>query len=82
MLSKSRGHVLRVATVFHLLFHVDKEEPLSNEVSEEAIKASVNFIQTSCQQVAYIAGRGTIEEEFQKFQSGGTADKIATSYCT
>ena len=71
MLSKSRGQVLRVATVFHLLFHIDKaEEPLPLQISDAAMKAAVNFIQTACQHAAFIAGRGTIEEELQKFKSG------------
>ena len=47
MLSKSRGQVLRVATVFHLLFNIDSEESLSDMVSDEAIKAAVNFVKVA-----------------------------------
>ena len=44
MLSKSRGHVLRIATILHMLFSIDSENPLSSEVSEMAVKAAVNFV--------------------------------------
>ena len=71
MLSKSRGQMLRIATVLHLLFSIENpDQPLGDEVSERALKAAVNFVQTACQQTAYIAGRGTIEEELQKFKTG------------
>lgn len=71
MLSKSRGQVLRVATILHVLFNIDTEgEPLSSEISETAVKAAVNFIQTACQQTAYIAGKGLIEDEVHQYKTG------------
>ena len=69
MLSKSRGQVLRVASVLHLLFSIDSEDTLSGVVSEEAIIAAVNFVKVACQHSAHIAGRGKIEEEIQKFKT-------------
>lgn len=70
MLSKSRGQVLRLATVLHMLFSLDKTEDLSEEVSEEAIKAAVNFVKLACQQTAFIAGKKTLPEELEKFKCG------------
>ena len=71
MLSKSRGHVLRVATVLHLLFNLDDPyQPLDSVVSEAAVKAAVNFIQVASQQTASIAGRGTMSAELDKFKAG------------
>ena len=70
MLSKSRGLVLRVAAVLHVLFHIDCADPLSDQLSDMSIKAAVNFIQIACQQTAYIAGRGTLQEEVQKYKTG------------
>ena len=71
LLSKSRGQLLRLATVLHMLFSIDDtEQPLAEEVSEAAVKAAVNFIQTASQQTAYIAGRGSLQEEFDKFKTG------------
>ena len=75
MLSKSRGQVLRIATILHMLFAMnDDESPepdeLSTEVSEQAIKAAINFVKTACEHASLIAGGGSIQEEIDKFQSG------------
>ena len=71
MLSKSRGQVLRIATILHMLFSIDSEQgPLNNEVSDMAVKAAVNFVQTACQQTAFIAGKGLIKEEVQGYKAG------------
>jgi len=71
MLSKSRGQVLRIATILHMLFSIDSEhQSLDSEVSETAVKAAVNFVQTACQQTAFIAGKGHIQEEVQAYKTG------------
>ena len=71
MLSKSRGHVLRIATILHMLFSIESEhESLNTEVSDIAVKAAVNFVQTACQQTAFIAGKGLIQEEVQGYKTG------------
>ena len=71
MLSKSRGHVLRLATALHVLFNLGKEEEVSETVSEKAVRAAVDFVKVSCQQTAYIAGRGPLHEEVERFKSDG-----------
>lgn len=65
MLSKSKGQILRVAIALHVLFHVGSFESISDQITEEAIAASVNFVGLCCQQTAYIAGRGDIKEDIQ-----------------
>lgn len=70
MLSKSRGQVLRIATILHVLFTIDNEEDPASEVSEMAVKAAVNFVQTACQQTAFIVGKGVIQEEVQAYKTG------------
>ena len=71
MFSKSRGQVLRLATVLHMLFSIDKsEESLSVEVSEAALKAAVDLIKLACQQTAYMAGRESLSEEMERFRTG------------
>ena len=71
MLSKSRGQLLRIATILHLLFSVQKQnESLSDEISEVAVLAAVDFIKKACQQTAFIAGKGIIEEEVQACKTG------------
>lgn len=67
MLSKSRGQILRISAVFHVMFHVDISEPIPSEVSEMAIQAAINFVKTSIQHVAYISGKGVLEEEYEKY---------------
>ena len=72
MLSKSRGHVLRVAAVLHVLFCYNdaSDYEVPEEITEAAVKAATNFIMVSCQQTAYIAGRGSLSEEVERFKSG------------
>ena len=81
MLSKSRGLVLRVATVLHMLFHINSTDPLPDQLSDMSIKAAVNFVQISCQQTAYIAGRGTLQEEAQKYKIGLHFYDACRVYC-
>lgn len=71
MLSKSRGHVLRVDAVNHMLFCLGSEgNDLPEEVSESAVHAAVHFVSIACQQTAYIAGRGLLSEEVERYKSG------------
>ena len=63
MLSKSCGQVLRVAAVLHMLFSIDNDNyEVKEEVSQDAIKAAINLIKTICQQTAFVAGRGVLQE--------------------
>ena len=73
MLSKSCGHILRLAVAFHILFHLGKDDSVSLEVSEDAVKAAVDFVKISCQQTAFNAGRGPLQEEFERFKNNGIA---------
>ena len=95
MLSKSKGQILRVAAAFHILFNVGTPEEITDEISDEAIAASINFVGLCCQQTAFMAGRGQIEEEIQIIKASmlyihcvqlgilhGFADAIAPSIST
>ena len=71
VLSKSRGQVFRLTVVMHMLLHIDDpDQQLSVVIDERAIKASVNFVQLACQQTLFIAGKGKLEEEMEKFRAG------------
>ena len=70
LLSKSRGHVIRVAAVLHLLFHLGKDDPLPEHIKESTVTAAVDFMKVSIQQTAFVAGEGLIEDEVEKFKSG------------
>ena len=63
--------------MLHMLFSVDEESCLDEEISETALKAAVNFVQVACQQTAYIAGRGKLSDEVEKFKTGKNAYEAA-----
>ena len=62
MLSKSRGQILRVAAVMHVLFHLDTPINIPQDISEDAILASQCFVELCNQYAAFLAGRGDILE--------------------
>ena len=70
MLSKSKGMILRVAGVLHVLFHMDSPDNIPTELCEEAIVAAQDFIDVCCQHTAFIAGRGSIQEAIQQLVKG------------
>ena len=70
MLSKSKGQILRLAAVLQVLFQVKENTDQSNVISDEALCAAIDFIQTSMQHTAYIAGRDMISKELEKVEEG------------
>ena len=60
MLSKSKGQILRVAAG---LLHA---EDIPTVISVEALIAADNFVSVCLQHVAYVAGRGSIEEAIKR----------------
>lgn len=72
MLSKGRGIVLRLAVVLQTLFQVgcdDTTHSNDDTVSDEAVKAAIDFVEVATQQVAFIAGRGELADELKRFLS-------------
>ena len=84
MLSKSRGQVLRLAGVLHALFSLgrdtyvesvglgsedDGSDGRNDIISDEAVKAAIDFCEVACQQTAYIGGRGCIKDEILRMKS-------------
>lgn len=79
MLSKSKGQILRVAAALQVLFSLEDDTEQQQEqppnvgivlISEDAIKAAINFVEVCCQQVAYMAGRGKIVDELAIHMAG------------
>ena len=60
MLSKSIGQIIRV---MHVLFHLEREDPLPNVISNEALDAAINFVEVCCQHTAYISGHSDINQD-------------------
>ena len=44
--------------------------PVPSTISEQAIRAAIDFVDVSCQHTAYIAGRGEIEDEVKNIITG------------
>ena len=76
MLSKGRGQVLYLAAVLYMLCTLGTNQPTDDIVSEAAVKAAINYVQVVCQQAAYIAGRGSLEEEIQWFKGNMNALRL------
>ena len=69
MLSKSMGQIIRVSAAMHVLFHLDNTDPLSDIITNSAIKAAIDFVEVCCQHTAYITGHGKIDEELEIMKS-------------
>ena len=70
MLSKSKGQVLRVAAVLHVLFHMDSPLDIPTNISESAVKAADCFVDLCLQHAAYLGGRGNFQEAIDELQLG------------
>ena len=63
MLSKSKGQVLRIAAVMHVLFHIENPNAIPSELSEAAVKAADCFVDLCLQHAAFLGGRGDLKTE-------------------
>ena len=70
MLSKSKGQILRVSAVLHVLFHIDTPPSIPQTISEDAVKAADNFVDLCLQHAASLAGRGNMQEAVGDIQEG------------
>ena len=68
MLSKSRGQILRVAATLHVLFNMDVPQAIPQVITDEALKAATNFVETCNQHLAYLSGRGLISDAIKTLQ--------------
>ena len=71
-LSKSRGQILRVAAVLHVLFHLDTPLNIPEAISDQALLAAQNFVELCNQYMTFLAGRREIAEAIDNIQN---ADK-------
>jgi len=63
MLSKSRGQILRIAAVLHVIFHVDTPHNIPLNIADSAITVAIEFVELCIQHVMYITGRGKVQAE-------------------
>ena len=72
MLGKFRGQILRIGAALHVLFEVfpsDEEAQPSDNNTEAAIVAAINFTDLCLQQTAFMAGRGNIVEDIENMKA-------------
>lgn len=70
MLSKSKGQLLRVAAVMHVLFNMDDPSSIPQEISEDAVKAADCFVDLCLQHAAYLGGKGNLQEAIDEINKG------------
>lgn len=70
MLSKSMGQILRVSAATHILFSMESNSEISDDIFQMAIDAGINFVEVCCQHAAFITGRGNIDDQLQNIDSG------------
>lgn len=71
MLSKSKGQILRVAAALHILFAM--YPPVGSDDDDIGSEITNNFVEVCCQQTAYMAGRGELQQDIQLIK--------ASEYC-
>ena len=70
MLSKSKGQLLRVAAVMHVLFNMGDPSSIPQEISEDAVKAADSFVDLCLQHAAYLGGKGNLQEAIDDINKG------------
>ncbi len=72
MLSKSKGQLLRVAAVMHVLFNLDAADPsqIPKEIAESAVVAADCFIDICLQNAAYLGGKGDLKDAIEEINQG------------
>ena len=70
MLSKSKGQLLRVAAVMHVLFNLDNPSSIPQQISEAAVKAADSFVDLCLDHAAYLRGKGKLAEAIEEINKG------------
>ena len=66
MLSKSKGQILRLATTMDVLFNWETPNNISSVISNEAMKAAIEFVEICNQNVNYLTGKDNITDVIEK----------------
>lgn len=70
MLSKSKGQLLRVAALMHVLFNLDNPSSIPQQISEDAVKAADSFVDLCLDHAAYLGGKGKLSEAIEEINKG------------
>ena len=81
MLTKSKGQILRISAVMHVLYHMDTPQNIPVEICEEAVKAADAFVDYCLQHAAYLGGRGDFHTAVEELQQGDTGPLFVQFSC-
>ena len=70
MLSKSKGQILRISAILHVLFHMNTPLTIPEAISVDAVKAAIDLVDVCIQHAAFLAGRGDVQESIEMLTSG------------
>ena len=70
MLSKSKGQLLRVEAVMHVLFNMETPSSIPQEISEAAVKGADCFVDLCLQHAAFLGGKGNLQEAIEDINKG------------
>ena len=62
ILSKQKGQALRVAAIMNAMFSLDCNYTLETTLSEDAVKAAINFVQVCGDHASLLSGRRRLAE--------------------
>ena len=72
-LGKFKGQILRIGAALHVLFEMfpsdEEAQHDSDNITEAAIVAAINFTELCLQQTAFMAGRGNIVEDIENIKA-------------
>ena len=67
MLSKSKGQVLHVAAVMHVLSHMATPDDIPRDISEAAVRAADTFVDYCLQHAAYLGGEASSKRQWKRY---------------
>jgi len=70
MLSKSKGQILRVSAVLHVLFHINTPMAIPDVIGVDAVKAAIDLVDVCIQHAAFLAGRGNLQQTIAELAQG------------
>ena len=70
MLSKSKGQILRISAILHVLFHMNTPLTIPEAISVDAVKAAIDLVDVCIQHAAFLAGRGDVQESIEMLTTG------------
>ena len=78
MLSKSKGQILRVAATMHVMFNWETPHSTLIVISDEAMKAAIDFVEICNHHVNYLTGKDNINDEIENLSQSMQSTCVCT----